>query len=59
MWKAKNSSLGGSSAAIESQPIKVVADVLPPPDACPGKSFRNFRFDTAPIFQAIDAAFST
>lgn len=28
-------------------------------DAGPGKSFRNFKFDTASILQAMEAAFSS
>ncbi|KAL8538596.1 hypothetical protein ACS0TY_000567 [Phlomoides rotata] len=58
VWKAKTSSSGGSSTAAESQPSKTVADVHPP-EARPSRSFRNFRFDTAPILQAVDSAFST
>ncbi|KAL0322339.1 UNVERIFIED_CONTAM: decapping enzyme subunit [Sesamum calycinum] len=58
VWKAKNSSSGSSSTIAESQPSKPVADVLAP-DSHPGRSFRNFRFDTGPIFQAVEAAFST
>jgi mRNA-decapping enzyme subunit 2 len=29
-----------------------------PPDMGPGKSFRNFRFDTAAILQAMESGFS-
>ncbi|KAL0283436.1 UNVERIFIED_CONTAM: decapping enzyme subunit [Sesamum angustifolium] len=58
VWKAKNSSSGSSSTIAESQPSKPVADVLAP-DSHPGRSFRNFRFDTGPIIQAVEAAFST
>ncbi|KAI3470465.1 hypothetical protein Pfo_027128 [Paulownia fortunei] len=58
VWKAKNSSIGSSSTAAESQPSKAVADVHPS-DARPVRSFINFRFDTGPILKAVDAAFST
>ncbi|KAK4487511.1 hypothetical protein RD792_005844 [Penstemon davidsonii] len=56
VWKAKNTSIGSISTA-ESQPSKVaaVADVR----SCPGTSFRNFHFDTGPILQAVESAFST
>ncbi|XP_051116601.1 mRNA-decapping enzyme subunit 2 [Andrographis paniculata] len=62
MWKAKTSSTGSSSLALESQSNRVVGDVNPPPpppDSGPGRSFINFRFNTAPILQAVDDAFST
>ncbi|KAL0452164.1 UNVERIFIED_CONTAM: decapping enzyme subunit [Sesamum latifolium] len=60
VWKAKNSSIGNSSyIAVENQPSKAVADMYPPPDTFPVRSFLNFRFDTGPILQAVDAAFST
>lgn len=55
MWKAKNSSTG-STVVTESQPSKSTTDVQPL-EMGPGRSFRNFRFDTAPIYKAIDAAF--
>ncbi|KAK6144777.1 hypothetical protein DH2020_021597 [Rehmannia glutinosa] len=58
VWKAKHGSTGGCSTAVESQPSKAVADVRPS-EACPVRSFLNFRFDTGPILQAVDAAFST
>lgn len=58
VWKAKNSSSGGSSTTAESQSSKTVADVHSS-DTRPSRSFRNFRFDTGPILQAVDAAFST
>ncbi|KAL3819978.1 hypothetical protein ACJIZ3_005883 [Penstemon smallii] len=56
VWKAKNTSIGSISTA-ESQPSKAaaVADVR----SGPGTSFRNFHFDTAPILQAVESAFST
>ncbi|KAK4430905.1 decapping enzyme subunit [Sesamum alatum] len=57
VWKAKNTSLGSSSTIAESQPSKPVADVHAS-DSYPGRSFRNFQFDTGPIFQAVEAAFS-
>ncbi|XP_073047574.1 mRNA-decapping enzyme subunit 2-like [Primulina eburnea] len=52
VWKAKGSS------TVENQPNKAVAD-MNPSDSRPGRSFRNFKFDTGPIFQAIDTAFSS
>ncbi|KAK4436006.1 decapping enzyme subunit [Sesamum alatum] len=59
VWKAKNNSIGSSSMAAENQPSKAVVDMYPPPDTFPVRSFLNFRFDTGPILQAVDAAFST
>ncbi|KAA8539316.1 hypothetical protein F0562_026008 [Nyssa sinensis] len=56
MWKAKNNSTGSSSALTESQLTKPGVDAHPS-DTGPGKSFRNFRFDTASILQAMDTAF--
>ncbi|KAH6760379.1 decapping 2 [Perilla frutescens var. hirtella] len=56
VWKARNSS--GGSSTTDSQSSKTVADVYPS-EARPSRSFRNFRFDTGPILQAVDAAFST
>ncbi|KAF3433932.1 hypothetical protein FNV43_RR25035 [Rhamnella rubrinervis] len=58
VWKAKNSSTGSSSTMItESQSSKPEPDVVVL-DVGPGKSFRSFRFDTAPILQAMEAGFS-
>ncbi|KAJ8766082.1 hypothetical protein K2173_020598 [Erythroxylum novogranatense] len=58
VWKAKNTSIGGSSTIQESQPAKPVSD-KPHPDMGPGKSFKNFKFDTGAILQALEAGFST
>ncbi|XP_073130691.1 mRNA-decapping enzyme subunit 2 [Henckelia pumila] len=58
VWKAKSGSTGSSTTTAENQPNKAVAD-MNLPDSRPGRSFRNFHFDTGPIFQAIDAAFSS
>lgn len=59
VWKAKNSSTGSSSTMIpETQPTRPEPDIHPP-DTGPGKSFRNFRFDTASILQAMEAGFSS
>ncbi|KZV41369.1 Decapping 2 isoform 1, partial [Dorcoceras hygrometricum] len=58
VWKAKGGSTGSSTTTAENQPNKAVAD-MNPSDSRPGRSFRNFQFDTGPIFQAIDAAFSS
>lgn len=57
VWKAKNNSIGSNTLALESQLTKVASDSQPP-DTGPGKSFRNFRFDTAAILQAMEAGFS-
>lgn len=56
MWKAKNNSIGSNTIALESQLTKVASDSQPP-DTGPGKSFRNFRFDTVAILQAMEAGF--
>ncbi|KAG4952313.1 hypothetical protein JHK85_046180 [Glycine max] len=58
VWKAKPGSIGSSSTVMDIQPTK------PEPDSHtldmgPGKSFRNFRFDTALILQAMEASFSS
>lgn len=57
VWKAKNSNGGIPSVAVERQPSKTIPDVHPP-EAQPVSTFRSFRFDTGPILQAVDAAFS-
>ncbi|OMO87055.1 hypothetical protein CCACVL1_09288 [Corchorus capsularis] len=57
MWKAKNSSIGNNSVIVESQSIKPASDANPP-DNGPGKSFRNFRFDTGAILRAMESSFS-
>ncbi|XP_008377576.3 mRNA-decapping enzyme subunit 2-like isoform X2 [Malus sylvestris] len=57
VWNAKSSSIGSSSPMIvESQSTKPEPEVRPS-ETGPGESFRNFRFDVAPILQAIDAGF--
>ncbi|KAH7537418.1 hypothetical protein FEM48_Zijuj03G0090400 [Ziziphus jujuba var. spinosa] len=56
VWKAKTSSTGTNTMITESQSNKPEPDVLV--DVGPGKSFRNFRFDTASVLQAMDAGFS-
>lgn len=58
VWKAKHNSIGNSSTVIDSQPTKPESDSHTP-DVGPGKSFRNFRFDTASILQAMEASFSS
>jgi len=58
VWKAKNSSIGSSSVITESQPAKPVVDANPM-DTGPAQSFRNFRFDTNLIFQAMENALSS
>lgn len=57
MWKAKNSSVGSSIPVAESQSAKPVSDR--PPETGAGKSFRNFKFNTAAILQAMEAGFSS
>lgn len=57
VWKAKNSSLGSSSAIIESQHTKPASNSHVT-DVRPGKSFQNFRFDTLSILQALESTFS-
>ncbi|XP_022765362.1 mRNA-decapping enzyme subunit 2-like isoform X3 [Durio zibethinus] len=57
VWKAKNSSIGSNSIILESQSKKLPSDTNPP-DNGPGKSFRNFRFDTAAILRALEGGFS-
>lgn len=56
VWKAKNSSSGSSSMIIET-PIKPKADSYSA-DTGPGRSFRSFQFDTAHIYQSMEAGFS-
>ena len=58
MWKAKNCSTGSSTMIADNQATKPVSDVQLPPDTGPGRSFRNFRFDTTAILKAMDSAFS-
>ncbi|XP_057476402.1 mRNA-decapping enzyme subunit 2-like [Actinidia eriantha] len=58
VWKAKNSSIGSNSMITESQPTKPVVDAHSS-DMGPGASFRNFRFDTNLILQAMEIAFSS
>lgn len=57
VWKAKTSSSGSSSSFIEPQPPKVTADTRSS-DVGPGRSFRNFRFDTTSILRAMESAFA-
>jgi len=57
VWKAKNTSLGSGTVITESHLTKPVFDAHPL-DMGPGKSFRNFRFDTAAILQAMESGFS-
>ncbi|CAH9077329.1 unnamed protein product [Cuscuta europaea] len=56
VWRAKNSSTGNSDVA-ESQPSKLTITNKKPFDTGPGRSFRSFQFDIAPILHAIDTAF--
>ncbi|KAJ4979783.1 hypothetical protein NE237_010563 [Protea cynaroides] len=59
MWKAKNSSTGGSTvgATTESQSTRPGSETLLS-DLGPGKSFRSFRFNYTLILQAMEAAFT-
>ncbi|XP_059666068.1 mRNA-decapping enzyme subunit 2 [Cornus florida] len=57
VWKAKNSSTGNNSVITESHLIKPVVDAHSP-DTGTGRSFRNFRFDTALILRAMETAFA-
>ncbi|XVF75544.1 hypothetical protein PTKIN_Ptkin13bG0195900 [Pterospermum kingtungense] len=57
VWKAKNSSIGSNSMIVESQSTKFASDANLP-DTGPGKSFRNFQFDTAAVLRALEAGFS-
>ncbi|KAL9323929.1 hypothetical protein ACSQ67_008786 [Phaseolus vulgaris] len=64
VWKAKHNSIGSSSTVIDSQSAKPESSTKPEsdshaPDVGPGKSFRNFRFDTASILQAMEASFTS
>ncbi|KAJ0103364.1 hypothetical protein Patl1_06098 [Pistacia atlantica] len=58
VWKAKSGSIGSNTMILENQLTKPSSDSQPP-DTGPGKSFRNFRFNTAAILQAMEAGFST
>ncbi|XP_039023448.1 mRNA-decapping enzyme subunit 2-like [Hibiscus syriacus] len=58
IWKAKNTSIGSNSMIVERKSNKLPSDAKPP-DAGPGKSFRNFRFDTAAILKALEGSFSS
>ena len=54
VWKAKNSSSGG--APVENPVARAGSDAQHV-DNRPGRSFRNFRFDTASILQSMEASF--
>ncbi|XP_039129672.1 mRNA-decapping enzyme subunit 2 [Dioscorea cayenensis subsp. rotundata] len=59
VWKAKPTSAGGTS--IENSLVRAATGTGVEPqiaDTAPGKSFRNFRFDTTSIIQAMEAVFS-
>ncbi|URD96000.1 Dcp2, box A domain [Musa troglodytarum] len=55
VWKAKNSSDGGMPS--DNAPLRLGSEPQKS-DNGPGKSFRNFKFDTASILQAMEAAFA-
>ncbi|XP_031379542.1 mRNA-decapping enzyme subunit 2 [Punica granatum] len=59
VWKAKTGSTGSSSTMITETQLTRAMSESRPPDTAPGKSFRNFRFDTTAIVRAMEAGFST
>lgn len=56
VWKAKTSSTVSSTTIAESSVVRPKANAQSSVMG-PGRSFRNFRFDTGPIFQAMETAF--
>nr|CAB3451417.1 unnamed protein product [Digitaria exilis] len=56
VWKAKNSSSGGAPP-VENPVPRAGSDAQHADNNCPGRSFRNFRFDTASILQSMEASF--
>ncbi|ONK63943.1 uncharacterized protein A4U43_C07F20510 [Asparagus officinalis] len=56
VWKAKNNSGGGTSSENALQRVGSEPQTV---DIGPGKSFRNFRFDTPRILQAMESAFAS
>ncbi|KAL7184554.1 hypothetical protein ACSBR2_026664 [Camellia fascicularis] len=58
VWKATNNSTGSSSMITETQLTKPVVVDAHFSDTGPGKSFRDFRFDTNVIFRAMETSFS-
>ncbi|KAK2965959.1 hypothetical protein RJ640_006829 [Escallonia rubra] len=58
VWKAKTNSSGSSLTITESQSSKAVVDSQSSDNTGPGRSFRNFRLDTASILQAMETSFS-
>ncbi|GAB2276761.1 mRNA-decapping enzyme subunit 2 [Dionaea muscipula] len=59
VWKAETNLSGNSSAMTEIQQIKPSSPDINIVDTCPGKSFRNFKFDMTSILQAMDVALSS
>ncbi|KAL4320738.1 hypothetical protein AHAS_Ahas14G0040500 [Arachis hypogaea] len=57
VWKAKHSSTGSSSTFMDSQPTKPENESKNLDIVGPGRSFRNFKFNTALILQAMETAF--
>ncbi|XP_077227559.1 mRNA-decapping enzyme subunit 2-like [Tasmannia lanceolata] len=57
VWKAKNNSSGGLMTS-EGPSTKLVPEIQPT-DNRPGKSFRNFKFDTISIIKAMEVGFSS
>jgi mRNA-decapping enzyme subunit 2 len=55
VWKAKNPS--GVTVPVENPAIYRAVSDPQQVDNRPGKSFRNFRFDTASILQSMEASF--
>ncbi|KAL2897367.1 mRNA-decapping enzyme subunit 2, partial [Bienertia sinuspersici] len=57
VWKAKNSSFGNNVTLVDSQQTKPVPDA-PGTETSPGKSLRNFSFETTSILRAMESKFS-
>ena len=55
VWKDKNNADGGMPS--DNAPLRLGSEPQKS-DNGPGKSFRNFKFDTASILQAMEAAFA-
>ncbi|XP_021771042.1 mRNA-decapping enzyme subunit 2-like [Chenopodium quinoa] len=57
VWKAKNNSGGSSSAMVDIQQPKIAPDTHVT-EKGPGKTLKNFNFDTSSIFRAMESGFS-
>lgn len=59
VWKAKGRSSSGSNLVMTETPSNSNLVSIPTTiDKVPGRSFRNFQFNSTPILQAIETAFS-